>query len=81
MAHFNKRKSCERIQDLTNMNHSHTKSIPTGAQYGILHIKWDEEKSTYAGLAQENGFSPAYVLCFLRLANSTAEVCTCYRQV
>ncbi len=25
-------------------------------------LKWDEEKSTYACLAQENGFSPAYLL-------------------
>jgi hypothetical protein len=33
----------------------------------------DEEKLTYAGLAQENGFSPAYVLSLLRLVKSAAS--------
>jgi len=37
-------------------------------------LKLDEENSTYAGLAQENGFSPAFVL---RLVKSAAKLCTC----
>jgi hypothetical protein len=37
----------------------------------------DEEKSTFAGLAQENGFSPAYFLSLLRLVKSAAKLCTC----
>jgi hypothetical protein len=38
-------------------------------------LKLDEEKSTYAGLAQENGFSPAYLLSLLRLIRSAAKIC------
>jgi hypothetical protein len=37
-------------------------------------LKTGEEKSTFAGLAYENGFSPAYLM---RLVKSTAKVCTC----
>jgi hypothetical protein len=37
----------------------------------------DEEKSSYLGLAQEIGFSPAYLLSLLRLVKSTANICTC----
>jgi hypothetical protein len=40
--------------------------MPTGAQYATLQIK--------IGLAQENGFSPAFVL---RLVKSAAKLCTC----
>ncbi len=40
-------------------------------------LKSDEEKSTYAGLAQENGFSPAYVRSLLRLVKCSAKLCTC----
>jgi hypothetical protein len=43
--------------------------------------KSDQEKSTYFGLAQENGFSPGYVLSLLRLVNGSAKLCTCYRKV
>jgi hypothetical protein len=37
-------------------------------------LKLDEENSTNAGLAQENGFSPAFSL---RLVKTAAELCTC----
>jgi hypothetical protein len=37
----------------------------------------DEEKSSYVGLAHENGFSPAYLLSLLRLLKSAAKTCTC----
>ncbi len=33
----------------------------------------DEEKSTYGGLAQENGFDPAFLHIFLRLVKGTAK--------
>jgi hypothetical protein len=37
--------------------------MPTGAQYATLHIKnWMNKIQTYAGLAQENGSSPAVLL-------------------
>jgi hypothetical protein len=48
-------------------------SIPNGAQYGNLHNKLDEEKSTYAGLAQENIFAQ-----FPEAGKkSAANLCTC----
>jgi hypothetical protein len=34
-------------------------------------LKFDEENSTYAGLAQENGFSPSFLL---RLVKSAAKL-------
>jgi hypothetical protein len=37
----------------------------------------EEENSSYVGLAQENGFSPAYLLSLLRLVKSAAKICTC----
>jgi hypothetical protein len=33
--------------------------------------------STYVALAQENGFSPAYLVNLLSLVTSTAKLCTC----
>jgi hypothetical protein len=39
-------------------------------------LKSDEEKSTYAGLAQEIGFSPAHLLGLLRLVKNLAKLCT-----
>jgi len=41
----------------------HSKSIPTGAEYVTLQfkIRW-KEKQKNAGLAQENGFPPTYVV-------------------
>jgi hypothetical protein len=33
----------------------------------------DEEKSTYAGVAQENGFPPAYLLSLLRLVKCAGK--------
>jgi hypothetical protein len=38
-------------------------------------LESDEEKSTYAGLIQENGFSPADLLSLLRLVKSIAKLC------
>ncbi len=55
-------------------------SIPNGAQYGNLHNKLDEEKSTYAGLAQENGFTPAFLLSFLRLGKKVQQTCALARK-
>ncbi len=44
-------------------------SIPTGAQDVTLQIKsWWRNVNIYVGLAQEIGFSPAYLLNLLRLA-------------
>jgi hypothetical protein len=48
-------------------------SIPNGAQYGNLHNKLDEEKSTYAGMAQETGFTPAFFPSFLRLVKKCSK--------
>jgi hypothetical protein len=36
--------------------------------------KFDEEKSKYAGLAQQNGFGPAFFHTMLRLVKGTAEL-------
>jgi hypothetical protein len=38
-----------------------------------LHEKSDEEKSTYAGLAQEIGYSPGYWLSLLRLVKCASR--------
>jgi len=35
-----------------------------------------KEKWTYASLAEENGFSPAYVLSLMRLVKREAKLCT-----
>jgi hypothetical protein len=40
-------------------------------------LKLEEEKSTYACLAQENSFSPTYLLSLLRLVKSAAKLCIC----
>jgi hypothetical protein len=37
-------------------------------------VKWDEEKSKHAGLAQENGFAHAQVLTLLRLVKGEANL-------
>jgi len=37
-------------------------------------LKSDEENSTYASLAQENGFSPACLLSLLRLVKSSNKI-------
>jgi hypothetical protein len=36
----------------------------------------DEEKLTYAGVGQENGYSPAYMLSLLRPVKTAAKLCT-----
>jgi hypothetical protein len=36
-----------------------------------------KEKSKCAGLAQENGFAPAYLLSLLRLVKGAAKLSTC----
>jgi hypothetical protein len=55
-----------------------TKNIPTGAEYVTLNIKNEIlENSTYPHAAQENGFSPAFLLSLLRLVKSAAKLCTC----
>jgi hypothetical protein len=56
--------------------------VPTGAWYVTLHIriceekctlKLDEEKSTYAGLAEENGFSPHILLSLLKAGEKLSK--------
>jgi hypothetical protein len=37
----------------------------------------DKEKSKYVGLAQENGFAPAFVLSLLRLVKGAAKLSIC----
>jgi hypothetical protein len=37
----------------------------------------DEEKSTHAGLAQQNSFGPEFLHSLLRLQKSTAKPKTC----
>lgn len=54
------------------------KSICTMLSMWPCTLKSGEERSTYAGLAQKNGFSPAYLV---RLVTSAAKLCTCYRRV
>jgi hypothetical protein len=39
-------------------------------------LKLDEEKSKHAGLAQQNGFGPAFWHNLLRLEKSTAKLNT-----
>jgi hypothetical protein len=39
-------------------------------------LKLDEENSKHAGLGQENGFAPAYVLNLLRLVQGASKLCT-----
>jgi hypothetical protein len=41
----------------------------------------DEEKSKYAGLAQQNGFGPAFLHGLLRLVKGAAKPNTCQRRV
>jgi hypothetical protein len=41
----------------------------------------DEEMSKLAGLAQQNGFGPAFLLKFLRLLKGTTKLNTCQRRV
>jgi hypothetical protein len=48
---------------------------------GLCTLKSNEEKSNYAGLAQENGFASAYVLSSLRLVKGTALLRTCFSYV
>ncbi len=40
-------------------------------------LKLYEEKLIYVGVAQENGFSLAYLLNLLKLVKSVAKLCTC----
>jgi hypothetical protein len=35
-----------------------------------------KKSSKFAGLAQENGFAPAYVLQLLRLVKGASKLCT-----
>jgi hypothetical protein len=37
----------------------------------------DKEKPKYVGLAQENGFAPAYALSLLRLVKAAPQLFTC----
>jgi hypothetical protein len=42
---------------------------------GPCTLKLDEEKSKYAGLAQEYGFGLAFLHVFLRLVQGTTNTC------
>jgi hypothetical protein len=58
------------------------KSISSSAQHIILHsIKAEEEKSKYAGLAQEIGFGSASLEGLLGLVNGAATLYTCIQSV
>jgi len=49
-------------------------------QYSVCdpaHQNWMKKSEEMPGVAQENGFSGAYLLCFLRLVKSAAKLCTC----
>jgi len=48
---------------------------------GPCKFKLDEEKSKHAGLAQQNGFGPAFLDSLLRLVKVTAKPNTCQRRV
>jgi hypothetical protein len=50
---------------------------PPVLSMSLCTLNSDEEKSKHAGLDQENGFSPAYLLSLLRLGKSAAKLCTC----
>jgi hypothetical protein len=54
--------------------HHHVRASPKVFSMWPCTLWSDEEKSTYAaGLAQENGFSPAYLLSLLRLVKSAGK--------
>ncbi len=53
--------------------HYHVRASPKVLGTWPCTFWFDEEKSTYAGLAQENGFSPAYLLSFLRLVTTAQK--------
>ncbi len=47
---------------------------PPGLRMCPSERKLDEEKSKHAGLAQQNGFGPAFFHRMLRLVKGTAEL-------
>jgi hypothetical protein len=44
-------------------------------------LQLDEEMSKYAGLAQQNGFGPAFLHSLLKLVKGTAKPNTCQTRV
>jgi hypothetical protein len=48
---------------------------------GPCKLELDEEKSKHAGLAQQNGFGPAFLHSLLRLVKGTTKPNTCQRRV
>jgi hypothetical protein len=44
-------------------------------------LEMDEKKSKHAGLAQQNGFDPAFLHSLLRPVQDTAKPNTCWRRV
>jgi hypothetical protein len=55
-------------------------SISSGAQYVICTVKFNEEKSKYAGLGQENGFGSAYLHGLWWLVKGPAILHTCRKE-
>jgi hypothetical protein len=73
MAEDGRKKKTKRGCEKIFIARSHTKHPwswlrgDSRAQYGSLHNKLDEEKSTYAG------FTPAFLLSFLRLVKKCSK--------
>ncbi len=70
------------VWKFTKVPKTSTKSIiPISAQHVTLHIQIRWRKLTYAALAQENGFSPFYLVNFVSLVTSSAKLCSCQKSI